>query len=107
MKRPKPGTATRAASDEIVAAAKKILPARQAQLRARHRGALMGMQQSLRAGKRSLEQVRQALVATLTEVRREAREEPGAQPMQGDNEDVAVQPGAPRPTTSACAAAAR
>jgi hypothetical protein len=66
MKRPKLVTATKAEIDEILAAAKKTLPAEQYQMLERELGAFVVMQQSLRNGKMSPKQIRQAVVAART-----------------------------------------
>lgn len=66
MKRPKLVTATQAQIDEILATAKKTMPAEQYQMLERELGAFVVMQQSLRDGKMSPKQIRQAVVAART-----------------------------------------
>jgi len=100
MKRPKLVAATQAEIDEILAAAKKTLPAEQYQMLERELGAFVVMQQSLRNGKMSLKQIRQAVVAARTEGKREALEDRGAKPAESHDKDAPAQPGAPRSPTS-------
>lgn len=66
MKRPKLVTATQAQIDEILATAKKTMLAEQYQMLERELGAFVVMQQSLRDGKMSPKQIRQAVVAART-----------------------------------------
>lgn len=100
MKRPKLVTATQAEIDGILAAAKKAMPAEQYQMLERELGAFMVMQQSLRNGKMSPKQIRQAVVAARTEGKREALEDRGAKPADSRDKTAPAQPGARRLATS-------
>ena len=101
MKRPKLVTATQAEIDEILAVAKKTLPAEHYQLLDRELGTFVVMQQSLCDGRMSLGQIRQAVVAARTEGKREALEERGAKPAERQDQDAPAQPAALRSPTSA------